>query len=231
MASRSFHVRRSNTAKLETLTQYNGLRSTTWVRPAEGMSVLELQTTHTPLALQKIPEDRNYLTPPPHWHWYQDEFFHVREGRYIFTLEGKDMLVSASDPQPVRIPARARHTFKVDDTYDQGPCTVEISTGVSPRSPLEDPEAEGPNERFFRNIYQYLDDCWVQGQTPRLPQLLLQLHSAEVSLALPGPAWLAERVSYAMGLVIGQWWGGYVLGMKASYPEYHLDDRESKKSR
>ena len=83
----------------------------------------------------------------------------------------------------------------------------------------------------FRNIYQYLDDCWVQGQEPRLPQLLLILHSAEVSLALPGPAWLALPISYAMGVVIGLWWGGYVLGYQASYPEYYDGSRESKKER
>ncbi len=64
--------------------------------------------------------------------------------RYIFTLEGKEMKVSAFDPQPVQIPARARHTFRVDDTHE-GPCTVEISTAVSPKSRPEDPESSGAN--------------------------------------------------------------------------------------
>lgn len=67
--------------------------------------------------------------------------------RYIFTLEGKDMAVSASDPQPVHIPARARHTFKVDDTHE-GPCTVEITTDVSPTSSPDEPEANGPSEKL-----------------------------------------------------------------------------------
>jgi len=83
----------------------------------------------------------------------------------------------------------------------------------------------------FRNIYQYLDDCWVQAVTPRLPQLLLQLDSAEVSLALPGPVWLAHPLSYAMGVVVGRWYGGYVLGYKASYPEYFDASRESRKGK
>jgi len=63
------------------------------------------------------------------------------------------MTISASDPQPVRIPARARHTFRVDDTHE-GPCTIEISTGISPRSPKDDPEAEGPNEKLFVHSLQ-----------------------------------------------------------------------------
>ncbi|KAK0842655.1 hypothetical protein LTR91_025169 [Friedmanniomyces endolithicus] len=230
MTSHGFHVRRSNVAHTGTLTQHNGIRSVWWESPAEGNSVRELQTTHTPTAMQKPSNKLNYLTPPLHWHWYQEEFFHVTEGRYIFTLEGKDMVVSASDLMPIKITPRARHTFKADETHE-GPCSIEISTAISPRSPAGDPEGEGMNEKFFRNIYQYLDDCWVQGQAPRLPQLLLILHSAEVSLALPGPAWLALPISYAMGVVIGLWWGGYVLGYRASYPEYYDGSRESKKER
>lgn len=83
----------------------------------------------------------------------------------------------------------------------------------------------------FRNIYQYLDDCWAQGVAPSLPQLLIQLDSAEISLALPGPAWLSHPLSYVMGVVIGRWYGGYVLGYKADYPEYFDDKRESRKGR
>ena len=29
-----------------------------------------------------------------------------------------------------------------------------------------------------------------------------------------------RAVSYSMGVVVGRWFGGYVLGYKASYPEY-----------
>ena len=69
--------------------------------------------------------------------------------RYIFTLEGIDTVVSASDPQPiVRIPARARHTFKVDDSYEGGPCTIEISTDVSPKAPGSEPEARGASSKL-----------------------------------------------------------------------------------
>ncbi|EME47294.1 hypothetical protein DOTSEDRAFT_69283 [Dothistroma septosporum NZE10] len=226
------HVKRTvRTTRSEWLIQYNGIRSTRWeIPPPAGKSVLEIQETHDPTALQKIPDSLNYLTPPPHWHWYQDEYFHIKAGRYIFTLEGKDTIISASDPQPVRIPARARHTFKVDDTHE-GPCRIEISTATSPGSPADDPEAYGANAKFFRNIYSYLDDCYLQGASPSLPQLLLFLDSAEISLALPGPAWLAQKASYALGVVVGRWLGGYVLGYRSSYPEYWDETLQSRKSR
>jgi hypothetical protein len=67
MSSPSFHIKRSQTAHLDTLQQYNGIRTTRWVSPPPlGKSVLEIQTTHTPTALQKVPEGKNYLTPPYH---------------------------------------------------------------------------------------------------------------------------------------------------------------------
>ncbi len=68
--------------------------------------------------------------------------------RYIFTLEGKDMVVSASDLMPIKITPRARHTFKADETHE-GPCSIEISTAISPRSPAGDPEGEGMNEKLY----------------------------------------------------------------------------------
>lgn len=58
------------------------------------------------------------------------------------------MKVSASDPQPVRVPAKARHTFKVDDTHE-GPCSIEISTTISPKSTPSDPEANGASEKLY----------------------------------------------------------------------------------
>lgn len=62
-----FHVKRTNTWRQgEVLCQYEGIRSTTWTRPPSGKSVLEIQTTHTPTALQKVPDELNYLTPPLH---------------------------------------------------------------------------------------------------------------------------------------------------------------------
>ena len=70
------------------------------------------------------------------------------QSRYIFTLEGKEMKISASDPQPVRIPATARHTFKADDTHE-GPCTVEISTQVSPNAGPESIESTGASAQLY----------------------------------------------------------------------------------
>jgi hypothetical protein len=87
------------------------------------------------------------------------------------------------------------------------------------------------DQHSFRNIYQYLDDCYIQGVSPSLPQLLILLHSAEVSLAFPGPGWIARPLSYAFGVVVGEIFGKYVLGYKASYAEYYDESKESRKTK
>lgn len=51
-------------------------------------------------------------------------------------------------------------------------------------------------------------------------QLLLFIHSAEVSLALPGPAVVSEWGSWLLGVVVGRF-GGWLLGYRSSYPEYY----------
>lgn len=58
------------------------------------------------------------------------------------------------------------------------------------------------------------------------------LDNAEMSLAFPfGPDSLMRALSYAMGVVVGRWFGGYILGYSASYPEYWNESLETKKRR
>ena len=39
---------------------------------------------------------------------------------------------------------------------------------------------------------------------------------------------MMRSVSYAFGVMVGRWYGGYVLGYKSSYPEY-WNEREGRK--
>ena len=66
-----------------------------------------------------------------------------------------------------------------------------------------------------------MDDCQAQNVPPSVPQLLLFLHSGEVSVALPGPKWVMQWASWGLGIVVGKWLGGHVLGLKSSYQEYY----------
>ncbi|KAF2720729.1 hypothetical protein K431DRAFT_225703 [Polychaeton citri CBS 116435] len=210
-----FHVKRSQTAQASEMTTFNGARAVTWPEPPRGHSFFEKQYFPAPSKLEGVPDSENLLIPPMHWHWRQEEYFTVTHGRFIFTLEGREFTVSATDEQTkITIPVLLRHTFKVDPTCTE-PCGIELSTLISPAG-----EEEGATERFFRNLYSYLEDCHQQKVAPSLPQLLLFLDSAEVSLAFPGPGWIARPLSYAFGVVVGRWLG-WLLGYRASYPEYY----------
>lgn len=131
----------------------------------------------------------------------------------------------------MRIPPQARHTFRADTTCPTA-CEIRIETSISPSSPASQPEEDGISERFFRNLYTYLDDCESQSVAPSLPQLLLFLHSAEVSLAFAwGPAWVMRWVSYTLGLVVGKGVGECLLGYRGSYVEYYDGGSGSKEGR
>lgn len=99
---------------------------------------------------------------------------------------------------------------------------------ASPLSPTSTTDTEhGLNERFFRNLYSYTDDCWRAGKAPSLVQMLCFLDSAEVSLAVLGVPWWAEdwvrSVTWGAGVVVGRWIGG-LLGYRASYGEYYGEE-------
>jgi hypothetical protein len=132
--------------------------------------------------------------------------------RFIFNLEGQKSVKTAADGT-IKIPMRARHTLWVDPACEEE-CILEVTAD-------ESSGGDGMTEKFFRNLYSYIDDCYTHKTPPSLPQLLLFLHSAEVSLAFPGmPGFLSQWLGYGMGLVIGNLIGRYVLGYKDSYPEY-----------
>ncbi|KAH0292651.1 hypothetical protein M436DRAFT_73953 [Aureobasidium namibiae CBS 147.97] len=201
---------RTNTATTSHLVSCDGARTTHWQTPGSGNSVLEIQTYPDSSKVTKA--QRAQL----------EEYFTVTQGTFIFTLNGKETKISATDPNPrISITPGAPHTFTPDPSH-RGPCVIEISAETSPLSSETTATDLGISERFFRNLYSYLEDCSRQNTSPSLPQLLLFLDSAEVSLGWSvGPTWLMQYLSYGLGVVVGRWIGGGLLGYKGSYPEYY----------
>ncbi|KEQ58092.1 uncharacterized protein M437DRAFT_60210 [Aureobasidium melanogenum CBS 110374] len=207
---------RTKTAESDSLISCDGARTTKWQTPRSGNSVLEIQTYPDSSKITKT--QRDILRPPLHWHWHQKEFFTVTQGTFIFTLNGKETKISATDPNPrISITPGAPHTFTPDPSH-KGPCVIEISAETSPLS----------SEITATDL-----DCTRQNVSPSLPQLLLFLDSAEVSLAWDvGPTWLMHYLSYGLGVVVGRWIGGGLLGYKGSYPEYYNPElNETKKGK
>jgi hypothetical protein len=73
-------LKRSQTAQQDILVVYAGARSSQWVLPPEGKSVLEIQKAYNPSQWKDVPAEKNFLIPPYHWHWYQDEYFEIKKG-------------------------------------------------------------------------------------------------------------------------------------------------------
>ena len=42
--------------------------------------MLEIQKQYNVSQWKDVPADKNYNIPPPHWHWYQDEYFEIKKG-------------------------------------------------------------------------------------------------------------------------------------------------------
>jgi len=73
-------ITRTKTSDKPELAQYKGARTTRWEKPADGKSVLEIQTTWKPQDWKDVPVEKNLMIPPYHWHWHQDEYFRVTGG-------------------------------------------------------------------------------------------------------------------------------------------------------
>lgn len=220
----------------------NRTRTSTWEQPASGNSVLEIQYQPKPWAFKGVPDAQNYLIPPIHYHWYQDEYFKVTKGTYVLTRnhgpwQTKTTVSSTDAENSITIPAGQFHTFAASADSTE-PCSIEISAStVSPSFPFSifryfpllrwvwRESNPGITERYFRNVYAYRDDCEKQGVPPRLLQLLLMQHYAQISI-IPKwvPLWAPDIVKrwagWFYGFVIGVLWGKWVCGMRASYGEY-----------
>ena len=177
-------------------------------------------TTHS------IPSPKSMFNPPLHLHLWQTENFRVTKGGGVWyqptaPTSIQRIVMKAGDP-PVHLPAGTFHRFEHDGGEEE--LVVDIKLNPETGGAVEE-------ERFFRNILGYLEDCRLEGTAPSLFQLELFFHTIDGSLAIPvpGPDWLKWWISRLFmlltGVVIGEW----LLGYKRSYPEYYQENSQSKK--
>ncbi|KAH8924714.1 hypothetical protein BT69DRAFT_55366 [Atractiella rhizophila] len=191
------NFKRSTTAHSSKLTVFGGSRSVEWFK--EGNYTVLRETIKCSAWGEK---DKH--NPPYHLHKFQHETFRIVRGTAGFKLNGQKMTKTEQDGEIV-IPAMARHTFWNDSPEED--MVVDIWV---------DPEENGFDERFLRNLYSYFQDCEQSIVQPSLFQVLLFLHSADVLLADP-PLWIAKGMNVVVGVLIGEW----LLGYRRTYPEYY----------
>jgi len=205
---------RTDISSQNPITSADGAVTTYFVTPEkQGQEFCIRQIFH----MDKLKEIRKagkdtYIIPPYNVHWGQTEVFIVEKGSLTAILDGKH--VDYKEGEFFLIKSGMYHTFTVDASQKENMVLV-----VKPEK-WED----GMDEKFFRNLFGYLDDCYRAKVQPNLFQLLLILYDSETSIVIP-------KVPKFMGKFLGRWLLGFVggkiigqrlLGFQPSYKEYYV---------
>jgi mannose-6-phosphate isomerase-like protein (cupin superfamily) len=204
---------RTNNATNNPIVYENGISSVTF-RPEGSDYVM----TH------RIPPDSkengiSIITPPFHYHIYQDEFFHVQSGigNFYRGIDPKPFAVLSGEPgaqSTATVNAGRYHRFENASETDDLVVDIHLT-----------PESYENEQRFFRNFFGYLDDCKKSKSAPSFFQLMVFLHSADTPLAIPLPwEWLGKVASRIL-LTSAAFWGRWVLGYRQNYTEYYEEGK------
>lgn len=134
---------RTKIAHLKTIPLDDGRSTVEFKLPSDSYLVINRlppAATDEEVATQKVPNKANCaLAPPLHWHYFQDETFHVLEGTAKFTLDGKEKIAQAGET--VFIPKQQFHTF----------CNASEETELSVEFVLE-PGSRASDEAYFSKV-------------------------------------------------------------------------------
>ncbi len=215
-------VPRTETAHQNPLITREGAAVTHFLTPEQTDEAFLMRQTYKVDKLkelmQKYPKYR--LAPVYHFHWGQSETFIVEKGFMVAKLDGKEKTVSAKDG-PLKIEAGVYHTFEIGLETNED-LVMKINS---------QPEDGATDEKFFRNLFSYFDDCLKAGVKPSLFQVLLFFHDGDISFGI-------GTASSGFGRFIGKWVLGYIggkiigeklLGYKSSYEEYYVNGESEKK--
>ncbi|KAI9154972.1 putative oxidoreductase virH [Paramyrothecium foliicola] len=148
--------------------------------------------------------------PPLHIHLLQNEYFQVEQGILAVHRNG-EVVVATKEDGIIEVPAGTRHRFWAHHT---GKEDLIFKVWARPQG-LD----RGFDEIFIRHLIGYLRDCQKCNLEPSVFQLMLFAESS-ATVATPSfwvPTFVLKSVQYALAYGIG----GFVLGYKDSYPEYH----------
>ncbi len=215
-------VPRTETAQQNPLVSAEGTVITQFLTPEQTNEAFLMRQTYKIDKLKEFMKKypKTQLVPPYHWHWDQSETFFIEQGSLVTKLNGKEKTFSAKDGS-FKVEAGVYHTFEI------GLETNEDFIGKV----NSQPEDGATDEKFFRNLFSYLDDCHKAGVEPSLFQMLLFMHDGDMSLAIgSAPSGIGKFVGkWVLGYIGGKVIGEKLLGYKSSYPEYYIDGESEKK--
>ncbi|KAJ4420645.1 hypothetical protein N0V82_004210 [Gnomoniopsis sp. IMI 355080] len=159
------------------------------------------------------------LTPPFHYHMYQDEHFRVRQGVgnfYCGLGSSPAAILTGGGGKQSTTTIKAGRYHRFENASKTEDLVVDIRLT---------PESYESEQRFFRNFFGYLDDCNKARTAPSFFQLLVFLHSADTPLAVPLPWESIGRIASRMLLTVAAFWGRWILGYRDTYPEYYEEGK------
>jgi len=215
------HPPRTDISLKNPITSSDGAVTTYFVtpeKPDQGFCIRQIFHMHKIREIRKAGKEP-YIIPPYNWHWGQTEVFTVEKGTLIALLDGKHITYKAGESFLIK--SGVYHTFTVDSSLDEDMILV---------VKLEKWQ-DGMDEKFFRNLFGYLDDCHRANVHPNLFQLLLILYDSETSVVVPKvPKMIGKFMGrWLLGFVCGKIIGGKLLGFRASYKEYYAATGEISK--
>lgn len=154
----------------------------------------------------------SFMAPISHYHLLQIESFHVKSGSGYWYVNGKKIQLNAGED--IAIPRFIAHRFESIPNEKQEPLIIEYRY---------DEQMWEMEERFFRNILTYLDDCRKAKVEPSVLQLCCFLTDCWMPaefLQPPGGEYLrcfVNTIFMWVACAIGMLFFGY----KRSYIEYY----------
>lgn len=158
----------------------------------------------------------SFMAPLSHYHLLQTESFYVESGSGLWILSGEKHILKAGDE--ITIPRWRPHRFESIPTEKKEPLVIRYRY---------DSQFWEMEERFFRNVLTYLDDCRKHKVEPSILQLCIIL----AECWMPGqflPCPIPGLVGDYLGCLINTLFmgvlafiGRFLYGYKGSYIEYY----------
>jgi mannose-6-phosphate isomerase-like protein (cupin superfamily) len=169
--------KRTNVSHLSTLTMENGRSSVSF---HNGSNSSTQKFSHVfmlpPCEAGENPKDNSIVIPPFHAHPNQEEIFLVTAGTALFHLNRE--LVPVSSGKEITIPRGEYHKFSNFSSTE----SVTLEGWYDPAQPERE-------ERFFRNLYGYLQDVTTDGvnmmEGASIPQIALFAWEADMPICEP----------------------------------------------
>ena len=187
--------------------------------PGSADQVLQYTPSNKFFGWQVIPWDNkwrngspSFMAPISHYHLLQEEKFHVKSGSGYWFLRGQKIRLNAGDD--ITIPRFRAHRFEsIPNEKTKEPLVI-LYRYDSQKWEME--------ERFFRNVLTYMDDCRKNGVEPSILQLCIFLADAWMPPDLiPFPGDYARCFVNALFMWVMAFIGIVVFGYERSYKEYY----------